>query len=289
MTFKQLLKEKLKDKLKDKITNEELEILPSGYQKIGDIIVVNLKPEIVKYKKEIGELVLEMYKGRVRTVCNKFGIITGEFREPQIEVIAGDENTVVTHLESGCKYRFDIRKVMFAKGNLSERTRIAKQVRSEEIIVDMFAGIGYFSVPIGVIGKPEKLYSIELNPVSFNFLKENFKINNIRNAEAINGDCKQEVEKLVDRGIRADRVLMGYLPPPKEFLDYAIKIIKKNGFLHYEDIVRVGHEKEDIERVMKDINDSASDAGFKAELVLAKKVKSYGPKTEHYVFDVRVV
>ena len=281
MSFKELLKEKLKDK----IEIVRIEKLPSGFQKIGDIIVLNLDKSLLKYKKEIGEIVLKNFN--VRTVCNKKGRITGKFREPQIEVIAGDENTVTTHIENGCKYRFDISKIMFAKGNVSERVRIAKQVKNNEIIVDMFAGIGYFSIPIGVLSQAEKVYAIELNPVSFEFLKENLKINHIHNIEAINGDNRLVIDKLVKDEIKADRVIMGYLPPPKDFLPWAFKIIKKSGILHYEDLVIVGKEDEEIGRVLENIKKVAEKFVFNPELLLAKKVKSYGPKVDHYVFDIR--
>jgi len=283
MAFRDLLKEKLKASL----TKDEIEKLPAGFQRIGDIIILNLDDSLVRYSGRIGEAVLELFPS-VRSVCRKTGIITGEFREPQIEVIAGSEDTVTTHIERGCKYRFDVRKVMFAKGNVVERSRIAKQVRDGEIIVDMFAGLGYFSVPIGVLSKPEKVYSIELNPVSYSFLCENLKINHIRSIEAINGDCKEEAEKLAKAGVKADRVLMGYLPPPKEFLPWAFKVIKHDGILHYEDIVRVGKEKEDVARVVSEVESVGSRAGFEVKLVLSRKVKSYGPKTEHWVFDFEI-
>ena len=280
MGFRDLLKEELKGKI------EDLDKLPSGFQKIGDIIILNLDESLLEYKKVIGEAVLGIFG--VRSVCNKFGEITGKFREPQIEVIAGDENTVTTHVEHGCKYRFDVRKVMFAKGNISERVRIAKQVKDGEIIVDMFAGLGYFTIPIGKLSKAEKIYSIELNPISFDFFKENLKINHIHNVEAINGDNREIIDRLVEKGIRADRVLMGYLPPPKEFLPWAFKIIMKEGILHYEDFVVVGKEKEDIDRVLDDVRVVGKEFGFDVKLLLAKKVKSYGPKIDHYVFDFQV-
>ena len=81
---------------------------------------------------------------------------------------------------------------------------------------------------------------------------------------------------------------MGYLPPPKEFLPWAFKIINKNGFLHYEDILTVGKEVEESEKVMKMISNIAENYGFKVELHHLQDVKSYGPKKHHYVFDVLV-
>lgn len=281
MAFRELLSEKLEGKI-----SANLDMLPKGFQRIGDIIILNLDSEFDNCKKEIGEAVLSMFK--VRSVCNKFGEIIGKFREPQIEVLAGSEDTVVTHVEHGIRYRFDIRKVMFAKGNLSERVRYPKQVKDGEVIVDMFAGLGYFSLAMGKLANPEKIYSIELNPVSFEFLKENIKLNHINCIEAINGDNREIIDSLVKKGISADRVLMGYLPPPKEFLPWALKIVKKNGIIHYEDILNVSNIEEEKDNVTKMINGVAKEYGKKVELVNLQDVKSYGPMIHHYVFDLKV-
>jgi len=284
MGFKELLTEKLDGK----IDSGKLEKLPKGFQKIGDIIILNLSEELINEKKEIGEAVLEIFP-QVRSVCNKTGGIVGKFREPQVEVIAGSKDTVVTHVESGCKYRFDVCKLMFAKGNVVERSRIAKQVSPGEMIVDMFSGLGYFTIPIGKLAKAGKIYSIELNPEAFKFLKENLKINHIHNVEAINGDNREVIDKFVEQGIKADRVIMGYLPAPKEFLQYAMKIVKSGSIIHYEDVIKLDEKDKEIERVMKDVEKYAEKAGFKVKLLLARKIKSYGPKVEHYVFDIEII
>ena len=281
MGFRELLMEKLEGNF-----DVNLDKLPKGFQRIGDIIVLNLDKEFDNCKKEIGEAVLSLFK--VKSVCNKFGEITGKFREPQIEVLAGSEDTIVTHVEHGIRYKFDIRKVMFAKGNLSERVRYPKQVRDGEIIIDMFAGLGYFSLAMGKLSHPEKIYSIELNPISFNFLEENIRINHINCIEAINGDNREIVDSLVKKGVKADRVLMGYLPPPKEFLPWALKIVKSGGIIHYEDILNVNNIEEESDNVVSMINEVAKEYKKKVELVHLQDVKSYGPMTHHYVFDLKV-
>lgn len=86
-------------------------------------------------------------------------------REPSLEIIYGDETETI-HKENGCLFNLDLSKVMWAKGNNNERLRIAKLVEDGEVVVDMFAGIGYFSIPIGVHSNAEKIYSIEINPNS---------------------------------------------------------------------------------------------------------------------------
>jgi tRNA wybutosine-synthesizing protein 2 len=283
MAFKEILKERLARKLDDNL----FEKLPSGFQSVGDIAVINLKPELLKHKREIGRAILEIFP-RFRTVCNKVGGISGEFREPQIEVIAGSEGTETVHLENNCKYKLDIKKLMFAKGNINERARIAKQAKPGEVIVDMFAGIGYFTIPLGKLSGAKKIYAIELNPNAFHYLQENIKINHIANVEAINGDSRKEVLKLVEAGIKADRVVMGYLPPPKDFLPTAMKVVKRKGVIHYEALINTDEKEEDIEKNMKDIEEAAKIEGLKIKLIKAVRVKGYSPRTDHYVLDIQV-
>jgi len=281
MGFKELLSKELSKEL-----GSNVNLLPKGFQAIGDIVIINLKPELLEHKKEIGEKILDLFP-RFKTVCNKTGEIKGEFREPQIEVIAGDKNTGAVVKENNCIWKFDVSKIMFAKGNINERVRIAKQVRRGEVIVDMFAGIGYFTIPMAKLASPEKIYSIEKNPISFRYLKENLKLNHRENkVEVINGDNTIAVPEL---GIKADRIVMGYLPPPKDFLDTAFLVAKKGTIIHYEDILTVGKEKEDAEKSMKSIREAAEKVGRKVKLLSLNRVKGYGPKRDHYVLDVKVL
>jgi len=284
MLFKETLMKKLKGKINDKL----LDILPKGYQRIGEIIVLSLNEDLKDVEKEIGEAVLEITN--IKTVCVKEGGIQGELRKPQIKVIAGDKNTEVCHFENNVYFCFDISKIMFAKGNVGERGRLPKQVKMDEIIVDMFVGIGYFSVPIAKIAKPKKIYAIDLNPDSIKYLKKTIEKNKLNNIEPIQGDSKEVVERLVSEGVKADRVLLGYLPPPVESVQYAMKIIKKGGMIHYDDLIYSENKEKDIDKTMKMFNEEAKLVGFNGvELVNAQKVKSYRPKVDHYVLDVRVV
>ncbi len=285
MSFKELLIKKLK---KDNYEFSE-EFLPNGYQKIGDIIILNLNPELTEpEKKIIAQAVLDLF--RVRSVCNKEGEISGQLRLPNLKVIAGDENTSVCHFENNCYFCFDIKKAMFAKGNVAERGRLPQQVGSEEMVVDMFAGIGYFTIPIAKLAKPKKIYAIELNPDSVGFLKQSLVKNKIKSdaVEVIQGNSNEVVVDLMRRGIRADRVLMGYLPPPKEFIDAALSIVKKGGMIHYDDLILVDKEYESVAETVKLFNKHAKKFKLRVEIVHAQKVKSYKPRVDHYVLDLKV-
>jgi tRNA wybutosine-synthesizing protein 2 len=284
MGFREQLIEKLGENF---FSESEKKLLSPGYQKIGDIIILNLNLELLKYKNEIGRAILEIFP-RVRSVCVRTGEIKGEFREPSLELVAGDKNTEICHFENNCYFCFDISKIMWAKGNVAERGRLAKLVGKNEIIVDMFVGIGYFSIPIAKMAKPEKIYAIDLNPNSIKYLKKTIEKNKLKNIEVLHGDSKEEVEKLLSLGIKADRVLMGYLPPPKDFIESAMKIIKKNGFIHYDELISVDFREEDLKKTMNLFNEIGVKLGKKAVLINAQRVKSYKPRVDHYVFDIRI-
>jgi len=272
------LKQFLSENLREKITDQETKLLPSSYQKIGKIIILNLKPELKKCEKEICDLLLENIPN-TETVCVRTDTIKDTFRIPSIKIISGKRSTKTTHKENGIIYNIDVKEVMFSKGNIEERKRIISQIKPNEKIIDMFAGIGYFSLGFGKFSEANKIYSIELNPKSFDLLEKNIKQNKISNIVPINGDCVYEITKLE----KVDRISMGYLPSAKNYLLDAMKVCKKGTIIHYHTI---GTKDEDI---FDDVKIAAKISGLKVELLEKTKVKSYKPKTYHYVLDCKIV
>ena len=142
-------KAKLKSKLENIITEKELDLLPRGFQSIGKVMILKLNPTLLKYKTIIAQKCMELLPSTKSVYLNK-GKVEGTFRKPNnIEYVAGEEKSLVKHKEHDVVYSFDFTKIMFSQGNLSERKYLATLVKDGEIIVDMFAGIGYFSLPIG--------------------------------------------------------------------------------------------------------------------------------------------
>lgn len=252
------------------------ESLPSGFQRIGDVIILRLEPVLDEHAKRIGELVLEHFP-KVKSVCRSLGV-RGQLREPRIQLLAG-KGTVTTHRENGCLFKIDVSKLMFAKGNVSERGRVPKLVKDSETIVDMFAGIGYFTIPVAKLAKPKKIHAIELNTEAVKYLRENIKLNHVGNVEVIQGDCRS-----VELGKVADRVLMGYLPKTYEFLPAAFGFLKpEGGILHYHDTFR----KEELwDKPLEILRKAAGEAGYELKSVTHEAVvKQYAPGVEHVVID----
>jgi len=282
MTFKK----KVAEKLNNILSVEELSLLPRGFQTLGSIIILKLNPKLLEKQKIIGQAYLDLLP-KMRSVYANKGRVIGSFREPEnIEFLVGEDNPIVEHKEHGIKYRFNIKKIMFSQGNLNERRFLATLVTKGEIVVDMFAGMGYFSLPIAKHSDVGQIYSIELNPTSYKTLLENIKINHLEEKIiAINGDCKREVLELSISGIRADRVIMGVFPAPKDYVKEALSLTKEEGTIfHYEGIV----EKETYISLFKEFEEICQKEQFNCKLESHRFVKSYGPNLFHIVLDIFV-
>jgi tRNA wybutosine-synthesizing protein 2 len=279
-------KDNLKEKLDGIFTEDELNILPRGFQTIGKVMILKLNPKLLNKKDIIAKKCLELLPS-MKSVFLNLGSIQGQFRTPEkIEYLAGENNPIVEHKEHKVIYRFDITKIMFSKGNLNERKLLTTFIKENEIIVDMFAGIGYFSLPIAIHAKPKRIYSIELNPDSYKFLQENIKLNHVEHViEPIYGNSKEEVIKLSKNGIMADRVIMGVFPAPKDFIEDALNLVKSKGTIfHYEGV----RDKEDYLSLYNEFNEIVDKKNLSCELLSHRFVKSYGPKLYHIVLDIYV-
>ena len=108
--------------LKDALTEEELRILPRGFNRIGHVIILSLPNRLIPKSMEIAGALLQI--GGVRTVMLNERGITGRFREPGLRFLAGEPNTETVHRENGCLFKLDVAKVMFSPGNMHELSLI---------------------------------------------------------------------------------------------------------------------------------------------------------------------
>ena len=239
------------------------------YKKIGDILILDNNYSNNDYE-ELSK------RHNVKTIM-KIDHIQGTKREPVYRILYGNETETVNK-ENGCLFKLDLSKVMWSKGNNNERLRIAKLVGDGETVIDMFAGIGYFSIPIGVHANASEVISIEINPNSYHFLCENIKLNKLDNITPVLGDCKVETPKY-----KADRIIMGYVKTTHHYLKVAIDSLNEGGILHYHETVP---EKLMDTRPLERIISNAD--GRDVELLKINKIKKYAPGVEHIVADVRI-
>lgn len=265
------------EKIPGKIPEEMQGLLPRGWFILGDVIVVKIHPELQPYEPQIGRALLECYP-RCQTVLADDGI-SGPLREPVRRTIAG-ERTRTVHRENGVVFHLDASVVMFSPGNLKERIRMSRLGRGETVL-DMFAGIGYFTIPMAVHSRPERIIAIEINPNAHRFLCENIRQNHVQDiVEPVLGDC----EKMAPEGV-ADRVVMGMVQVTDRYLAKGISALKPGGILHYHQTIPSWLYPE---RAIEDVTQAAEALGRSAGVMGFRRVKKFSPGVVHVVIDARI-
>jgi tRNA wybutosine-synthesizing protein 2 len=190
-------------------------------------------------------------------------------RTPETELVWGSGGEV-RHREAGFSYIFDPEKVMFSMGNREEKARIARMVGQSsgpERIADMFAGIGYFSIPLAASGA--SVHAMEINPIAYEYLVRSIDVNGLSGRIVPScGDCRQLLTGTYDR------IVMGHFDAVTMLPD-ALRHAKAGTTIHVHSI---GPAEELIRT-------HVGGAGFSATIHV-HRVKKYRPHAWHMVQDV---
>jgi len=251
-------------------------LLPEKYERLGHVLVLRLPGPLLPHREEIAEAYAKVLKAR--TVLLERGIIRGVERRPDVELLFGTE-TETTHSESGILYRLDPTRVMFSSGNFDEKLRMASLDCRGETVVDMFAGIGYFTMPLAAKAGAERVIACEINPEAVRFLRRNIELNRVGDIVTVfEGDNRD-----LPGEDFADRVVMGYVNVTWQFLPKAFSLVKRGGIIHYQDTCSIDRIPDGlIENLRK------GSGGRPFEVLGVREVKAYAPSISHMVVDVRV-
>jgi tRNA (guanine37-N1)-methyltransferase len=272
----------LKKTLEGILTSQESEELISAFDQIGDIIIVRIPDSLLAKKKLIGETLLKNVK-IVKSVFYQASPVEGDFRTRNLEVLAGEDRTETEYKEFGCRFTVDVANAFFSPRLSNERERIANLIQDGETMVNMFAGVGMFSI-MAAKKKRCTVYSIDINPIASKLCEKNIELNKLAGkVVSINGDASKIIEEqLQDKG---DRTLMLLPEKSDEFLESAIKTTKDGGIIHYYSHIHA---------------DKKSDAGklsekhylevtpVKSEILTSKIVRPVGPRYYQTVVDVKI-
>lgn len=205
-----------------------LDLVPSSFDVIGDIAVVEIREELMKYGEEIARGIMAMNPS-VKTVLAKAGPVSGEFRVREYIHLAGEKKTTTLHRENGCVFELDLARVYFSPRLGAERLRVVSQVRGGELVVDMFAGVGPFSVEIAK-HRGARVTAVEINPDAYEFLRRNIARNSVGGlVEPLLGDA---AGVLAGRSGVADRVIMNNPSRSLDFLSTALRVAKPSAVIH---------------------------------------------------------
>jgi len=264
------------------LSKREIEDLYGAFDQIGDIIILRIPDSLVSKKEIIGNVLLEKVK-TAKSVFYQSSPVSGDFRTRKLELLAGEDKTETEYKEHGCRFIVDVEKAFFSPRLSTERDRIANLIQDGETVINMFGGVGMFSI-IAAKKKKCTIYNIDINPNASRLCEQNISLNKlVGKVESITGDATKIIEDRLT-GI-GDRILMLLPERSDEFLDSAIKAAKKNGIIHYYCHVH-GDKKNEVSRLAKE--HFLETIKTKAEVLGSKIVRPVGPRFYQAVVDAKL-
>ena len=272
----------LKKSLEGVLSPEESKELICAFDQIGDIIIVRIPDSLLPRKKIIGETLLKQVK-IARSVFHQASAVDGDFRTRNLEILAGEDSTETEYKEFGCRFTVDVENAFFSPRLSTERERIANLVQDGEIVTNMFAGIGMFSV-MAAKRKKCTVYSLDINPVASSLCEKNIRQNKLRgDVISINGDASKIVkERLQDK---SDRTLMLLPERSDEFLESAVNATRNGGMIHYYSHVHAD-KKSDAKRLSEE--HYLQVAPVHSKVLGSRIVRAVGPRYYQTVVDVKI-
>jgi len=258
--------------------------LPRSYDIVGDIGILQLDDELQPFSKIIADGLMKL-NPHLRLVVQKTEKTSGQYRIRGTEVITGMGTTETVHIEFSSKFHLDVRSVYFNPRLANERMRIASQVKDGEVVVDMFAGVGTYSILIAKRQLGARVFSIDLNPSAFKYLKENIFANKV--ADRVTpylGDAQEFASK--SPGI-ADRVIMNLPSDSQAFLGAASKLLRRNGgMVHFYRFASRGEELQYLSDAFRSGIES-----FRRRVVslsFLRVIREVGPNRVQLAIDARI-
>jgi tRNA (guanine37-N1)-methyltransferase len=272
--------------LENKLPPPLLASLPQALDVIGDIAIIEIPSELEPHKNLVGEAILKTHKN-IKTVLAKAGAINGIYRTREYTHIAGEHKTQTVHREFGCQYHVDVAKAYFSPRLSHEHERVATLVQAGETVVDLFAGVGPFSVLIGKRNSKVKVYAVDINPDAVELLKVNVRVNRVENhVFPVLGDAKQLAATKLKGS--ADRAIMNLPETAPDFVDAACQTIKpQGGIIHFYAFIRLPDSTENLKQRFTQTVEKNS---RKVEAFLyAKSIRETAPFESQVVLDAKIV
>jgi len=274
----------LKQVLGSTLTPEETAQVYSAFDQIGDIVIIKIPDELMPKKKLIADAILANVK-TAKTVFAQVSPVRGDYRVRDLELIAGENRTITEYKEHACRFKVDVAKTYFSPRLSTERQRIAGMVGENETIVNMFAGVGTYSVVIAKANKTCRVYSIDSNSAASELDRINAKLNKVQ--DRVFSICGDAVEVIKDSlAGQADRVLMPLPERAKEFVDSAVLALKEKGLVHYFAHIKADGKKASQEIGLKVTHETF--AKYDHHILGVRVVREVGPRMFQIVADVSV-
>lgn len=275
----------LKEVLGSVLPPEEASQVYSAFDQIGEIVIIKIPEPLAQKKAVIARAILDNIK-TAKSVFAQVSAVQGDFRVRNLEFLAGERTTTTEYREHGCRFKVDVAKTYFSPRLSTERKRIADLVKDNEIIVNMFAGVGTYSIVIAKANRTCMVYSIDSNSAASELCAVNARLNKVHErVESIYGDAATVIrERLAGT---ADRVLMPLPERARDFVREAVAALKAGGgTVHYFAHVKALNRKESKEAGHRDAEEAFS--GYDHEISRIQVVREVGPRVYQIVADVSI-
>jgi tRNA (guanine37-N1)-methyltransferase len=275
----------LKTILKEILQPEEISKLYSAFDIIGSIIIIKIPDSLNSKKQIIADTILMNIKS-AKSVFAQTSAVQGDYRIRKLEHLAGDNSVITEYKEHGCRFKVDVTKTYFSPRLSTERMRVSKMITDNEIITNMFAGVGTYSILIAKNNKSCKVYSIDSNPVANELALINAKLNKVQGQVVpICGDAREVIMRQL-KGT-STRVLMPLPEKAKEFVDFAVVALKETGgMVHYFAHVKASSKKLALVNAALDVKYAFINHDY--NIVSTRVVREVGPRLYQTVADIIV-
>jgi tRNA (guanine37-N1)-methyltransferase len=281
------LKGNLKTVLADKLAPQQLKHVYRTFDIVGDIAIVRVPEPQRHLSRLIAEAIMDTHR-EVKAVWRQAGSVSGDYRLRGLEFLLGEETTETIYKEYGCVYKTDLRKTYFSPRLSYERLRIAKLVQKGEAVLNMFSGVGCYSISIAKHSQPLKVYSVDVNPCAVQYLRENIRRNRVADVVvAIEGDAKTVTEKELQNV--ADRVIMPLPEIAYEYLDYALLALKPaGGWIHYYGFEYASKNEDPVKKAEAKVTSKMCRLCNEFSVEFGRTVRTIGPHWYQVVLDIHV-
>jgi len=258
-----------------------------SYDIVGNIAIIRLARVSPENARKAAKAIMNVHKN-VKTVLVQASPVAGGFRLRRLTHVAGENKTSTVHKEYGCLFSVDVEKCYFSPRLSHERMRIAGIVKPNETVVNMFAGVGCFSIMIAKHVSATKVFSIDANPAAIQFMQENIRLNRVYDKVIpLLGDSKAIVNSHLQR--IADRVLMPLPEKALEYLPFAVSALKPSGgWIHYYGFEHAAKTESPTEKVKPKVADKLDALGVDFEVLSVRVVRSTGPNWYQLAADIHV-
>jgi len=281
------LRKRLKEKLSATLPAEALKKVYNSFDIVGDIAIMKTAGASQQEAQAVANQILSIHKN-IKTVLTQTSAIKKGYRTRGLKLLAGENKTTATYKESGCTFQVDLEKCYFSPRLSHERARIAKQVQNGQVVVNMFAGVGCFSIIIAKTVPQTTVYSIDINPAAFECMVENIRRNRVHgNVYPCLGDAKHIIETQL--GGVADRVIMPLPELAFQYLPSALLALKPSGgWIHFHDFLHATSKEDPAEKTKQKVAEKLGGLYVGYTFANARVVRSTGPNWWHIVLDIQV-